>query len=153
MAFNHLNGGRNLPQQRLSFVFGHLERIAAAAAQLRATVTAGTTNVEQAFNFMRHLNSVRGSLANVAADPATRDEAKRVFNDTLYDLGAEHTALMAVIDDVLLWFEENFPTGPSGGLDVLRFTGDGRGTTSSYTMAQTGQLGSKLDALIAQIGT
>ena len=93
----------------------------------------------------------KGQLTALTTIPGIGDYAKEQENDPTYDVAAEFTAMLALIDDVIATVTSGFPVDGSDFLLAYTFNPDGSQAPRSFTAPATVTIRAALDALDAGI--
>lgn len=115
----------------------------------KAATLAGPISANVIRQLFDKLLSVDDAFDTVAAIPGLAAYAKAQEGDVNYDVAAAFTAMTDAIDNVISWIITTIPT--SGGFVLLEeWTVDGV-DVRTFSTAQTANLRTQLDALIATI--
>lgn len=90
-------------------------------------------------------------FATLTTIPGIGDYAKEQENDPTYDVAAEFTAMLALIDSVISTVTAGFPVDGSDFLLAYTFNPDGSQAPRAFTPPQTVTIRAALDALDAGI--
>lgn len=90
-------------------------------------------------------------FAALVTIPGIGDYAKEQENDPTYDVAAEFTAMLALIDAVIATVTAGFPVDASDFLLAYTFNPDGSQAPRAFTSGQTATIRAALDALDAGI--
>ena len=93
----------------------------------------------------------KGQLTDLATIPGIGDYAKDQENDPAYDVTAEFTAMLALIDAVIAAVTAGFPVDGSDFLLAYTFNPDGSQAPRSFAAPATVTIRAALDALDAGI--
>lgn len=136
-----------------------LEKVRSAAIQLkknaqqvRDKTAAGSV---EASIIISLLNAVRETIIvfdDVAAIPGIDAYVQAQYDDNALDVSAEFSAMRAEAVNVKDWIVANIPIDTDGYVLLQSFDADGKLVWREFTSAQTSDLRTQLDNLIATIG-
>jgi hypothetical protein len=122
-----------------------------SAQQVRALSADGALASSNLLTFATVLADAQAQLQRYATIPGMQRYVQDQLDTPGFDLAAEMTALLALMDACRTWILTNFPQDTNGFVLAQTFAADGRQRDRVFTAAQTAGLRGALDALIATI--
>lgn len=147
MAFRATN---ILPQEG----YDRSKKIASRLKQFsanRSAALAGGGNSDQVLGTVDSMKLFKEQLVEVATIPGIGDYAKTQEDDPTYDVVAEFTALLVLIDAVVAEVFATFPVDVSGFLQAYTLIADGTQVPRIFTPAQLAGLRTELNAVDAGV--
>lgn len=143
------------PTGMLSFVLEGIDsralKVKTYCQSLRTAAAAGPVASGQILGVYQALRQDRAALVTAAGTTGLAQYAKDQKNNQSLDVVAEFNAMVAAIDQVTLWIDNNFPKDASTRA-LLERTLEAEGPVErTFTSAQTAGLRTQLDGLIATI--
>ncbi len=121
--------------------------------QIRDLMAAGNVSANLiVHNLVQNIKNTRAVLVAARDTPGMRAYVRDQLNDPAFNLTTQTNAIVAAIDNTLVWVAANIPTDASGWMLLWKMEADGGITTRSFTPTQTAGLRTELDALITAIG-
>ena len=138
----------------LSDVLEQVSRFALAMKRqveaTRARMAAGSVGSSEIIDLDIRLRGWRAEIVKAASTPGIAAYAQAQLGNAQLDVVAEFNGMVAAIDSVTAWIRANFPRDANGFL-LERTWGDSGPVDRQFTSAQTAQLRTQLDALIATV--
>lgn len=108
-------------------------------------------NADRILAIFHDCRRLRDELSAAKDVPNILAYARDQENDQTYDLVAEFNALIAALQAVMDDIETTFPTNASGYLLEKQFNAQGTYDFRQFTIAQTANIRTLLDAVVAQV--
>ena len=120
-------------------------------AQAAVAALAGNITASQIFQILDNLRSPLALINAAAAVPGIAVYAQAQTSDPAYDVVAEFTATVGVIQAVIDWIVANLPKDAGGFVQAYTIASNGDRTATVYTPAQTAGLMTQINSIVAQI--
>ena len=142
MAFRASN---RLPAEGYDQAKGHALGLQTRSQAWRDQLAAGPTGANVVLEIMESLKSYRAVLNEIAAIPGIAAYARAQENDETYDVVAEFQAMLATVQLAIDNVTSTFPSSTFHSI-----VGDVQ-TYQQFSVAQTANLRTRLDAIIASV--
>ena len=133
------------------------QQVKATAVQLRLNVQAMGAHLaanNATYDYLRGvyqtLKRADDQFTTLRSTPGLADYAKAQEDDPAYDVAAEFVAMQNTIASTLAWMEANVPLSVTLR-PMSEWTDGGSLVATSFTPAQTAQLRTRLDAVVASV--
>lgn len=120
-------------------------------SQNRSADLAAGGNSDQLLGTVDTMLIYKEQFATLTTIPGIGDYAKEQEDDPTYDVAAEFTAMLALIDSVISTVTAGFPVDGSDFLLAYTFNPDGSQLARTFTSGQTASVVTALNALDAGI--
>lgn len=124
--------------------------VKARSVELRDFTAANSVSANLLIEYCLFLINRRDRLNVIKVVPGLAAYARAQYDDPAYDVAAEFTAMLAKVGETIDWIVVAVPKDASGYMLVAKLTSTGQ-TIRAFTTAQTANLRTELDELIATI--